>query len=74
MSGIYTSPSLHWCLTVFLQLQMSYRLVQAIADDAQAILGMDYAWLDDVTTHDWKRYHKLDSSKLPCPFLPSADH
>ncbi|KAF8329484.1 uncharacterized protein EI90DRAFT_3062791 [Cantharellus anzutake] len=33
--------------------------VEDVAGDAQADLGMDYAWLEDVTTHDWTRYHDL---------------
>jgi len=33
--------------------------VKAFADGAQNDLIADYAWLDDVTHHDWKRYHKL---------------
>jgi hypothetical protein len=34
-------------------------MLNEIADEAQADLGMDYAWLEDVSTHDWTRYHKL---------------
>jgi hypothetical protein len=34
-----------------------------LADEAQADIGMDYAWLDDVTTNDWTRYHGLKDSK-----------
>ncbi|KAI0251393.1 hypothetical protein BJV78DRAFT_1282460 [Lactifluus subvellereus] len=33
--------------------------VRAIADSAQADVGYDYIWLDDVTYHDWQRYHAL---------------
>ncbi|KAI0064067.1 hypothetical protein BV25DRAFT_336449 [Artomyces pyxidatus] len=33
--------------------------VSDLADSAQADIGMDYAWLDDVTYHDWQRYHDL---------------
>ncbi|KAI0048746.1 hypothetical protein FA95DRAFT_1007635 [Auriscalpium vulgare] len=33
--------------------------VRGIADSAQADIGMDYAWLDDVTYLDWARYHDL---------------
>ncbi len=33
--------------------------VKAIAQSAQSDLGMDYAWLDDVTFHDWQAYHFL---------------
>ena len=37
--------------------------VKDIADRAQADIGLDYAWLDDVTFEDWQRYHALDRSK-----------
>ena len=30
-----------------------------MAEQAQANLGMDYAWLEDVTYMDWQRYHDL---------------
>ncbi|TCD71787.1 hypothetical protein EIP91_003130 [Steccherinum ochraceum] len=33
--------------------------VREIADRAQTDLGLDYAWLDDVTYQDWQRYHDL---------------
>ncbi|KAG6861266.1 hypothetical protein C0995_002074 [Termitomyces sp. Mi166 len=33
--------------------------VKALADQAQADLGLDYAWLDDVTYYDWQKYHDL---------------
>ncbi|KDQ50711.1 hypothetical protein JAAARDRAFT_41806 [Jaapia argillacea MUCL 33604] len=33
--------------------------VKDLGERAQADVGMDYAWLDDVTTHDWTRYHDL---------------
>jgi len=32
---------------------------RAIADAGQADIGMDYAWLDDVSYLDWQRYHNL---------------
>ncbi|KAF8652164.1 hypothetical protein AX16_004521 [Volvariella volvacea WC 439] len=38
--------------------------VKAIASDAQSDIGMDYAWLDDVTHWDWKKYHHLMTSAL----------
>ena len=43
--------------------------LRELADEAQADIGMDYAWLDDVTTHDWTRYHKLKEGLLfhGCP-------
>uniref|UniRef100_D8Q0S2 Uncharacterized protein n=1 Tax=Schizophyllum commune (strain H4-8 / FGSC 9210) TaxID=578458 RepID=D8Q0S2_SCHCM len=33
--------------------------VKALAERAQADLGIGYAWLDDVTYADWQRYHDL---------------
>lgn len=33
--------------------------MDVFADRAQTDLGMDYAWLDDVSTTDWSRYHDL---------------
>ncbi|KAI0630587.1 hypothetical protein C8Q77DRAFT_1134116 [Trametes polyzona] len=33
--------------------------VKAIVDAAQADIGLDYAYLDDVTYLDWQRYHDL---------------
>ncbi|KAG6326536.1 hypothetical protein ID866_12553, partial [Astraeus odoratus] len=33
--------------------------VQDVAEKGQVDLGLDYAWLDDVTYHDWQRYHEL---------------
>lgn len=33
--------------------------VKDIADRGQADMGLDYAWLDDVTYNDWQRYHAL---------------
>lgn len=38
--------------------------MKEIADAAQGDIGLDYAWLDDVTYHDWQRYHDLERSKL----------
>lgn len=38
------------------------KLVNEVRDlgaTAQADLGLNYAWLDDVTVHDWARYHSL---------------
>ncbi|PVG02097.1 hypothetical protein CPB86DRAFT_39819 [Serendipita vermifera] len=44
--------------------EASAKSLDQLADEAQADIGMDYAWLDDVTTHDWTRYHGLkDSAK-----------
>ncbi|TFK63255.1 hypothetical protein BDN72DRAFT_964029 [Pluteus cervinus] len=36
--------------------------LKAVAQSAQADLGMDYAWLDDVTYRDWQDYHFLMTS------------
>ncbi|KAH7910299.1 hypothetical protein BJ138DRAFT_1009137 [Hygrophoropsis aurantiaca] len=33
--------------------------VREIAEKGQVDLGLDYAWLDDVTYADWQRYHAL---------------
>ncbi|KAF8912437.1 hypothetical protein CPB85DRAFT_1301982 [Mucidula mucida] len=33
--------------------------VKARAERAQADLGLDYAWLEDVTYYDWQDYHML---------------
>lgn len=33
--------------------------IKNMAEHAQASLGMDYAWLEDVTYMDWQRYHDL---------------
>jgi hypothetical protein len=38
---------------------------KAIADSAQSDLGMDYAWLDDVTYTDWQNYHDLVRRECP---------
>ena len=37
--------------------------LRSLADSAQADLGLDYAWLEDVTYEDWQRYHDLMRSK-----------
>jgi hypothetical protein len=33
--------------------------VLTVANAAQENIGMDYIWLDDVSYHDWQRYHDL---------------
>ncbi|CED84704.1 hypothetical protein [Phaffia rhodozyma] len=33
--------------------------VDAVASEAASALGIIYAWLEDVTRHDWTRYHNL---------------
>ncbi|KAK0203084.1 hypothetical protein DFS33DRAFT_956980 [Desarmillaria ectypa] len=35
------------------------REVKTLAEKAQGDLGLDYAWLEDVTYEDWQRYHDL---------------
>ena len=35
------------------------RPVRDLSEKAQADLGLDYSWLDDVTVEDWVRYHDL---------------
>jgi len=47
------------CHLIVRQLQVVTSEVKALADRAQADLGMDYAWLDDVTYYDWQNYHDL---------------
>jgi len=42
--------------------EAAIKRVEKFADDAQADLGMDYAWLDDVSVKDWTRYHGLGKS------------
>jgi len=39
--------------------EMATRKVANLAEEAQADLGLDYSWLDDVTVDDWTRYHDL---------------
>lgn len=43
-----------------------------MADSAQSNLGMDYAWLDDVTYHDWDNYHDLARSTSSCDPPPPS--
>lgn len=38
--------------------------IKQLAERAQADIGLDYAWLDDVTYHDWQRYHDLVRSEF----------
>lgn len=46
------------------------REVQELAERAQSDIGLDYAWLDDVTYQDWQRYHDLVRSEYsPFPRL-----
>ena len=46
------------------QVEAAIKRLEKFADGAQTDLGMDYAWLDDVTVHDWTRYHDLTRSKF----------
>lgn len=54
---------------IFLQVVEAAAEVKLFADKAQADIGLDYAWLDDVTYDDWQEYHDLMRStvlSLPC--------
>jgi hypothetical protein len=42
------------------------KAVAELAEKAQADIGLDYSWLDDVTTDDWVRYHDL----MRCASIP----
>lgn len=37
--------------------------VREVAEKGQLDLGLDYAWLEDVTYDDWQRYHALIGSQ-----------
>ena len=50
-------------------MEAAIKRVEKFADDAQADLGMDYAWLDDVSVKDWTRYHDLGRSAFKDFFL-----
>ncbi|KAG6856440.1 hypothetical protein H0H87_004405 [Tephrocybe sp. NHM501043] len=41
------------------EIESASETVKTFADRAQADLGLDYAWLDDVTYYDWQKYHDL---------------
>lgn len=41
------------------EVEASAASIKQVAERAQADIGLDYAWLDDVTYHDWQRYHDL---------------
>ena len=41
------------------QVEKLTKEIKDIAERAQADIGLDYAYLDDVTYHDWQRYHDL---------------
>lgn len=38
-------------------------MLKDMADAAQADVGLDYVWLEDVTYRDWQRYHDLARRK-----------
>ena len=46
-----------------LQVDKITQAVKDLAEHAQGDIGLDYAYLDDVTYHDWQRYHDLIRSK-----------
>jgi hypothetical protein len=52
------------------EIEASAAKIKQIAEQAQADIGLDYAWLDDVTYHDWQRYHDLMRSGF-FSFFPS---
>jgi hypothetical protein len=52
--------------------EAAIKRLEKLADDAQADLGMDYAWLDDVSVKDWKRYHDLGRSTFLVLLLPPS--
>lgn len=41
-----------------------------MAGNAQADIGLDYVWLDDVTYADWQRYHDLVRRMCPTEIIP----
>ncbi|KAI5118675.1 hypothetical protein M0805_003612 [Coniferiporia weirii] len=41
------------------EIEGASRIVRNAAEDGQTDIGLDYAWLDDVTYMDWRRYHAL---------------
>lgn len=41
------------------QVRESALRIKNLAERAQADLGLDYAWLEDVTYDDWQQYHDL---------------
>lgn len=51
------------------EVEASAARIKQLAERAQADIGLDYAWLDDVTYHDWQRYHDLMRSELFFFFL-----
>jgi hypothetical protein len=51
------------------QVKLAADAVEEIADAAQADVGLDYVWLEDVTYWDWQRYHDLIRRACPRMFL-----
>ena len=51
--------------------EMAAGPVAELSVRAQTDIGLDYSWLDDVTTDDWVRYHDLMRCGLIC-FLCSS--
>ncbi|THH10345.1 hypothetical protein EW145_g1375 [Phellinidium pouzarii] len=41
------------------EIEKASNIVRGTAEDGQADIGLGYAWLDDVTYMDWRRYHAL---------------
>ena len=57
-------------MLIFLQVVEAAAEVKLLADKAQADIGLDYAWLDDVTYDDWQKYHDLMRSTFPFLSFP----
>jgi hypothetical protein len=50
------------CAFCIAQVSLVTAQVREVAEKAQVDLGLDYAWLDEVTYSDWQRYHSLIDS------------
>ena len=52
-------------------MEASVEKLRQLAEEAQADLKMDYAWLEDVTYEDWEQYNHLMKSKshVDCRFF-----
>jgi hypothetical protein len=55
------------------QVQGHCNQVLTVANAAQENIGMDYIWLEDVSYHDWQRYHDLMRSTSLCRPAPVRD-
>ncbi|KIK97344.1 hypothetical protein PAXRUDRAFT_232341 [Paxillus rubicundulus Ve08.2h10] len=64
--GVVLDKELHEVSTVTID-------VRNVAEKGQVDLGLDYAWLEDVTYDDWQRYHAL-IGKVLMPFLASEQY